>query len=205
MMKYYSAALWKILASWYVYVALFLDFLSFIVVSYSGMQVSPIVYVTIFGVGLLVSCVKTVAEQIRELDNSSPRVISDDNLSLGGPNLSIDSISLRNIGGGIAKVTNISADEAGRVRIIDDHYMESFILEPSSAPLNIMINEAKIIKGLGANTAQSSSIVRDWKKPFFIYVWYESMTNNQKFCTAIGFRSGEKFIRNLGWKRITIR
>jgi hypothetical protein len=204
MMKYYSAALWKILASWYVYVALFLDLLSFIVISYSGMQGSPVVYVTIFGVGLVVSCVKTVAEQMRELDNSGPLVISNDNLSLGGPNLSIDSISIRNIGGGIAKVTNISSDEAGRFRIIDDHYLESFILEPSSTPHNIMINEAKIIKGLGANIAQSSSIVRDWKRPFFIYVWYESLTNREKFCTRIGFQSGDKFIRNLGWKQMTI-
>jgi hypothetical protein len=205
MMSYYSAALWKILASWYVYVALFLDFLSFIIISYSGIQVSPVVYMTIFGVGLLVSCVKTVAEQMRELDNSSPQVISNDNLSLGGPNLSIDSMSLRNIGGGLAKVTNISSDEAGRIRIIDDHYMESFILEPGPMPLNIMINEAKIIKGLGANIDKSSSIVRDWKKPFFIYVWYESVTNREKFCTRIGFRSGDKFIRNLGWKQITKR
>lgn len=205
MMKYYLAALWKILASWYVYVALFLDLLGFIIISYSDMHVSPIIYLTIFGVGLLVSCVKTVAEQMRELDNSSPRVISNDNLSLGGPNLSIDSMSLRNIGGGIAKVTNISSDENRRIRIIDDHYMETFILEPGPAPHNIMINEAKIIKSLGANIAQSSSIARDWKKPFFIYIWYESMTTKEKFCTRIGFRSGDKFIRNLGWKQITIR
>jgi hypothetical protein len=204
-MKYYASALWKILASWYVYVALFLDFIGFLIISYSGIKVSPFVYVSIFGVGLLLSCVTTVAEQLRALDNSSPRVISNDNLSLGGPNLSIDSISLRNIGGGIAKVTNISSDEGGKTRIIDAHYMESFILEPGPTPLNIMINEAKIINGLGATIAQSSSIVRDWKKPFFIYVWYESVTNKDKFCTRIGFRSGDKFVRNLGWKQIKIR
>ena len=203
-MKYYASALWKILASWYVYVALFLDFIGFLVISYSGFKVPAIVYVSIFGVGLLLSCVTTVAEQLRVLDNSSPRVISNDNLSLGGPNLSIDSISLRNIGGGIARITNISSDEGGKIRIIDAHYMESFILEPGSTPLNIMINEAKIIKGLGATIDQSSSIVRDWKKPFFIYIWYESMTNKDKFCTKIGFRSGDRFIRNLGWKQIKI-
>ncbi len=55
---------------------------------------------------------------------SSPLVISNDNLSLGGPKLSIDSISLRNVGGAIAKVTNISSDADGRIRIIDAHYME---------------------------------------------------------------------------------
>ena len=203
-MKYYSAALWKILASWYVYVALFLDFLSFIVISYSGLQVSPDFYITIFAVGFLMSCVKTVAEQMRELDNSNPQVISNDNLSLGGPNLSIDSLSLKNIGGGVAKITNVSSDAMGRIRIIDDHYMESFLLDPGSPPLNIMINEAKIIKGLGANIAQPSSIVSDWKRPFFIYVWYESVTTKKKFFTKIGFQSGNKFIRNLGWKQIAL-
>lgn len=204
MMKYYLAALWKILASWYVYVALILDILGFIIIAYSDLQVSPAIYAIIFGTGLLISCVKTVAELLRELDNSNPRIISNDNLSLGGPNLSIDSMSIRNIGGGIAKVTNISSDEKGRNRIIDDHYMESFILEPGSAPLNIMINEAKIIKGLGANIASSSAIAQEWKKPFFIYIWYESVTSKEKFCTRIGFRSGEKFIRNLGWKQIVL-
>ena len=204
MMKNYLAALWKILASWYVYVALILDILGFIIIAYSDLQVSPAIYVIIFGTGLLLSCVKTVAELMLELDNSNPRVISNDNLSLGGPNLSIDSMSIRNIGGGIAKVTNISSDEKGRNRIIDDHYMESFILEPGSAPLNIMINEAKIIKGLGANIASSSAIVQEWKKPFFIYIWYETVTSKEKFCTRIGFRSGEKFIRNLGWKQIVL-
>jgi hypothetical protein len=204
-MKYYTSALWKILASWYVYVALLLDLVGFLVIAYSGLKVPSVVYFIIFGVGFLLSCVTTVAEQMRVLDNSSPRVISNDNLSLGGPNLTIDSISLRNIGGGIAKITNISSDEGGRFRIIDDHYLESFILDPGYSPLNIMINEAKIIKGLGANIAQSSSLVTEWKKPFFIYIWYESVTNKDKFCTRIGFRSGDKFIRNLGWKQIEIK
>jgi len=203
-MKYYASALWKILASWYVYTALFLDFVGFLIILYSGLKVPSVVYVSVFGVGFLLSCVTTVAEQLRVLDNSSPRVISNDNLSLGGPNLSIDSISLRNIGGEIAKVTNISSDEGGKFRIIDAHYMESFILEPGSMPLNIMVNEAKIISGLGATIAPSSSLAKDWKKPFFIYVWYESVTNKDKFCTRIGFRSGDKFIRNLGWKQIKI-
>jgi len=159
-MKYYTSALWKILASWYVYAALFLDFVGFLIIAYAGLKVPSLVYFIVFGVGFLVSCVTTVAEQMRVLDNSSPRVISNDNLSLGGSNLTIDSISLQNIGGGIAKVTNITSDERGRVRIIDDHYLESFILDPGHMPLNIMINEAKIIKGLGATIAQSSSANR---------------------------------------------
>ena len=204
-MKYYASALWKIFASWYVYAALFLDFVGFLIISYSEIKVPSFVYVIIFGVGFLLSCVTTVAEQLRALDNSSPKVISNDNLSLGGPNLSIDSISLRNIGGGVAKVTSISSDVGGKIRIIDAHYMESFILEPSPTPLNIMINETKIIDGLGAAIAPSSSIVKDWKKPFFIYIWYESVTNKDKFCTRIGFRSGDKFIRNLGWKQIKLK
>jgi hypothetical protein len=204
-MKYYASALWKIFASWYVYVALFLDIIGILLTYFSGFKLPFVVYIGILGVGFLLSCVTMVAEQLRVLDNSGPRVISNDNLSLGGPNLSIDSISLRNIGGGIAKVTNISSDAGGKKRIIDDHYMESFIFEPGSTSHNIMINEAKIIDGLGVTIAQSSPIVTAWKRPFFIYVWYESLTNKDKFCTRIGFQSGNKFIRNLGWKQIKVR
>jgi hypothetical protein len=204
-MKYYASALWKILASWYIYVALFLDLIGILLTYFSELELPAVIYVSVLGVGFLLSCVTTVAEQLRALDNSSPRVISNDNLSLGGPNLSIDSISLRNIGGGIAKVTNISSDAGGRKRIIDDHYMESFIFEPGSTSHNIMINEAKIIAGLGAIITQPSSIAKVWKRPFFIYIWYESLTNKDKFCTRIGFQSADKFIRNLGWKQIKVR
>lgn len=137
-MKYYPLALWKILTSWYVYVAALLDLIGAIITYYSGLNVPPVVYVSILGVGFLLSCVTTVAKQLRALDDLSPLVISNDNLSLGGPNLSIDSISLRNIGGGKAKVTNISSDASGRNRIIDAHYMESFILD-SGLTLNVMI------------------------------------------------------------------
>ena len=98
-MKYYTSALWKILASWYIYIALFLDLLGILLTFYSGIKVSLVIYASILGIGFLLSCVTTLAEQLRALDNSSPRVISNDNLSLGRPNLSIDSISLRNIGG----------------------------------------------------------------------------------------------------------
>ena len=204
-MKYYVSAFWKILFSWYVYVALFIDLIGILVTYYSEFKVPYAVYISIFGIGFLLSCVTTVADQIRALDNSSPQVISNDNLSLGGPNLSVDSISLRNIGGGTAKVTNISSDAGGKIRIIDNHYMESFILEPGPTPLNIMINEAKIIDGLGAVITQPSSIVKAWRRPFFIYIWYESLTNKDKFCTRIGFQSGNSFIRNLGWKRNKVK
>lgn len=204
-MKYYVSAFWKILASWYVYAALFLDFVGFLIISSSGQKVPSVVYVIIFGVGFLLSCVTTVADQLRKLDNSCPQVISNDNLSLGGPNLSIDNISLINIGGGIAKVTNITADQVGKIRIIDNHYMESFLIEPRSTPLYIMVNESKIIKGLGLTIGESSSIVNEWKRPFFIYVWYESVMSKDKFCTRIGFLSGDKYIRNLGWKQIKIK
>ncbi len=203
-MKYYISAFWKILTSWYVYAALFLDIISFLILSFSGLQIPHFIYGIIFGVGFLMSCVITVGNLLRELDNSNPCVISDDNLSLGGPNLSIDSISLINIGGGKARVTNISSDKIGKIRIIDDHYMESFLMEPQSIPHHIMINESKIIKGLGTTFAESSSIVKNWHKPFFIYVWYETMTSKDKFCTRIAFRSGEKFIRNMGWKQIKV-
>jgi hypothetical protein len=205
-MKYYAHALWKILASWYVYVALFLDLIGILLTYSSGVKVPSVVYVSILGVGFLLSCTTTVAEQLRALDNSCPQVISNDNLSLGGPNLSIDSISLRNIGGGIAKVTNISSDAQGKIRIIDAHYMESFIMDPGYAtPHNIMINEAKIIDGLGNIIARPSSIVQDWREPFYIYVWYESLSDKKKFCTRIKFQSGEKFIRNLGWAPFNIK
>jgi len=135
---------------------------------------------------------------------SSPLVISNDNLSLGGRDGSIDSISLRNVGSAIAKVTNISSDADGRIRIIDAHYMESFVLDPGPQPLNIMINEAKIIDGLVATTALPAPIVMAWKEPFSIYVWYESLDGKDKFCTEIRFQSGDRFVRNLGWQQLAV-
>ena len=37
-MKYYTSALWKILASWYIYIALFLDLLGILLTFYSGIK-----------------------------------------------------------------------------------------------------------------------------------------------------------------------
>jgi hypothetical protein len=159
---------------------------------------------------------KDVVEQIAKLSKentelrqqaSMPLVISNDNLSLGGSNLSVDSISLRNIGGAIAKVTNISSDADGRIRIIDAHYMESFVLDPGPTALNVMINEIKIIDGLGGTAAASSlaPLIKKWKEPFSIYVWYESLGGKDKFCTEIQFQSGNMYIRNLGWKQLDLK
>jgi hypothetical protein len=148
---------------------------------------------------------KKVHELLQEMDNSSPYIISNDNLSLGGPGLSIDSISLINIGEGMAILTNITSDMDGNIRIIDKHYMEKKFIEQGTTPHNIMVNEAKIIEGLGADIVRPSSMANDWVDPFFIYVWYESLHGQKKFCTKIGFQSGERFIRRLDWERFEVK
>ncbi len=203
-MSYYASALWKMFKSWFTIVALLLDIVGVIVAYYSEFKVPSIVYLSVLGVGLLLASVTTLAQQLRALDTSAPLVVSNDNLSLGGPNLTIDSISLRNIGGRIAQVTNISSDVAGRIRVVDDHYMESFLLDPGSTPLNIMIREAKIIDGLAPTGGRLSSILNDWKDPFSLYVWYQPLNGKVRYCTKITFQSGDKFIRNLRWEKLHV-
>jgi hypothetical protein len=198
-MKFYLLAVKEIFTSWFVLIATILDLIGMALVFFGKIDLQPIVYIIIFGIGFLLASIIRLEEKLRLLDNSMPLIVSNDNLSADGT-----SISLRNIGGGMAKVTNISSDEKGKVRIIDDHYMETFIMDPGSTPLNIMINEPRIIDGLLRDNATKAlpitSIVNEWKDPFFIYVWYQSLSGENKFCTKIKFQSGNKFIRNLGWE-----
>lgn len=203
-MKYYILAFWKILKSWFVVVAILLDLTGALLTYIGELSLPSFIYIGILGFGFLFSCVSIIAKQLRTLENENPLVISNDNLSIGGSNMSIDSISIVNIGGGKAKITSITSDRFGKNRIIDNHYMETFILNVG-ANLNIMINESKIIDETGVNIKHTSSIVNDWKEPFFIYIWYESVIRKSKFCTKIKFQSGDKYIRNMGWEPITRR
>ena len=164
---------------------------------------SPNIYIATILVGFIFSSIHVVAKKNKYFTENIPQIISNDNLSLGGQNSTVNSINIQNIGGTIAKITSVTSDLKGEINIVDNHYMDNFIIGPNEK-LNLMINEEKIISGILKNNkaVKVNTLVENWKQPFFIYVWFQDLTENYKAYSQIEFQSGKKYIKNLGWKII---